>query len=461
MKRIEISANVLQFRHPLTGAIVRRSFAKLNGTEQGRIEDDVNWLREHKPSKRDDLPNGRDFHGDALEAWFRPVELALKGVADAREQERHKIRMSYQRQRLLDMIANAEMFTAEWFSELKLSKFEVRLIDQIQQLKADLATAQRERDEARAQVVGVIKATGHKTEAEKKITMAEASGHWKKVASFKSQAARAKCLFQVDKFIDAIGPATRHSTVTRADIIDAMKRAGKTEAGFNTLYTHVARLFRELAHPTEADGLALANPFCKISTIQRDDEAGIQTADPAALLALPLAPEWRALVALCGYAGLRLAEAGAMKWENIDFAARLIHVRPTDVYPKLKSVLSKRDVKPFGNAWKILEAYRKHTGGKGALFTKPNGESWFRTVEDKPSAGQLSAEFILAIKEHSAELAPEPARRLRRYWETTMRAQGLGSMIEAMGGHTDKVGKKHYTDWAKVVAAANIPELSA
>ena len=50
----------------------------------------------------------------------------------------------------------------------------------------------------------------------------------------------------------------------------------------------------------------------------------------------------------------------------------------------------------------------------------------------------------------------ERARRLRRYWETTMRSRGLGELIEAMGGHSDEVGKRHYTKFAELVRSAKI-----
>ena len=82
-----------------------------------------------------------------------------------------------------------------------------------------------------------------------------------------------------------------------------------------------------------------------------------------------------------------------------------------------------------------------------------HGQYRFRLADD-------SVLKIARAEVESIERPKEPARRLRRFWETTMRAKGLGDLIQAMGGHSDAVGLAHYTKFEKIVAAAKVPKLS-
>jgi hypothetical protein len=53
----------------------------------------------------------------------------------------------------------------------------------------------------------------------------------------------------------------------------------------------------------------------------------------------------------------------------------------------------------------------------------------------------------------------KPALRLRHWWETTMLATGHAALIKDIGGHSDEVGRAHYTQAEAVVRAAKIPPL--
>jgi len=136
----------------------------------------------------------------------------------------------------------------------------------------------------------------------------------------------------------------------------------------------------------------------------------------------------------------------------VDFESKIIDVLPTLEKPSLKNERSLRTIPPFENIWPVLKALRKESKGNGLLFSKQDGSSWF---DQKGELTSLSTRFSEALKAAGVN-SPEPARRLRRWWETTMRAKGLTHLIDVVGGHSKDVGLSNYTDRSAVAKAAKV-----
>jgi integrase len=186
---------------------------------------------------------------------------------------------------------------------------------------------------------------------------------------------------------------------------------------------------------------------------RRNQGLVIAADDPSDLLPT-LDPYWRALYATLCYTGLRVAELAALAWNRVDAPNRLIHVLPSPEYTELKSELSERSIKPFKELWPFLESYRSSTSGTGLIFPRPTScKSWFLAVDGQGKVNHLSRDLSRALKRAGLADIKEPGRRARRYWETRMRSIGRADLIPVMGGHTDAVGRDHYTDSKRIVAS--------
>ena len=457
---LDLKTGKITFRHPLArdengyGRIQRRGVAKLPTGMQGQVVEYLEQLLEAKPVTLDKAPELPDNAAAklALKFYFDPLtapEEILKPPDDATEDR---------------------LLARDHAIERAIERGVPALFDELAAERGKLNRALARIAELEGENLVMRKQMGTRGAAEQAITLRKCLAHFEQHTRCRSTEARRPLLYRVKLVVGKLGLDKRHATITRGMIEQAVKDSGpKSDAEKLYRTSFIKRFFRELSWPTESDGLGLSNPAASltvgsVSAVQRkrrESNGGIEILDPAPLLKLrKLSPYWKALVAVIGYGGLRPAEAAALEWPSIDEKAGIIRIRPTEAYPQLKSVMSARDVKPFGNVWQYIKAHKAKARNVRIVFDRPGSKTrtWFFTPDDKPRQ-ELTKAFRKALRRAGVKNVKEPGRRLRRFWETSMRAKGLGNLIEAMGGHANAVGLAHYTRNETVVEAAEVGKL--
>lgn len=500
------------FRHPMVpadgyGKVICKGVGKLTGAERDAIDGDLSFLFETKPGKRGDV-KGRTLHPKTAEWWFAPIEAAARELELADKAKRSGFPIAPRDgETLKDALQARHESTLSESEQLKIERWK----------REDAEKRAKQAEKANAELQKTVTNMGQKLGASELkregITLRECLAHFEKNVDCKNKVAKQALLTRVKDILNAIGMNTPHGAVTRRSIEDAVLATGNKRA---RRYS-IKRFFNLLSAPVSSDGLGLSNPamLFKIGTgtdpqRERRDAGLITTLDPAELLGndrLPL--YWKALIAVLGYAGLRLKEAAALEWDRLNVEG-VMKVRPTDLYPKLKSHMSNRDIAPFPNLFDVMKEYKKIARHKTLVFDHQgeSGPTWFRDYLGVPEVADLSGALTDAIgaatgmkytlKDGTAldvkslsrrdvdgvdtlflklmndvrvtvpragvkwDRPKEPALRLRRFWETTMKIHGLGDLIDASGGHSKKeVGDPHYTKWESVVRAAvkRVPRL--
>lgn len=457
--RIEIDGK-FQFRHPWVnddndhGLVVCRSFAKLNPKQRGELEMQARTLLESSPKSRLDAPASVEDI-DLLDAYFEPIERALTKTSVEFEIQNDGIAVA----------AGIEFKNPHHVHE---ETFE--LLARIVRLERALGEEKRKNEILTAQLESVVRYSGERNEAEKKATVQSCFDHFEKTFRCRngSQEERGQVIRRIKIVLEHVGWARSYATITKVDLeaaLDASNPVSETERSKRT--KDIRRFFRHLCLPASEGGRGFSLAMILVQTltpkspgaIQRDRRRKglIKILDPKPIVDdETLSLYWRTLVGVLGFGGLRLSEAAGLEWDCIDFEARLIRIRETTIHKDLKSDMSHRDVRPFDEIWSILTDYKKVARHKKIVFDRVHktDESWFKMYKGKSRAISLPKRLseVLGKRVTGGEIA----RRLRRYWETTMRTKGYGGLIEAMGGHSKEVGAAHYTQWEKVVAESEI-----
>lgn len=111
-------------------------------------------------------------------------------------------------------------------------------------------------------------------------------------------------------------------------------RAGRTVAGYvktvSALYTVAVR-----------EGITTINPAKALEAIQTNDSQQrrpFTDSEVADLLAAAPSPEWRGLILVGAFTGLRLGDAAGLSWKSVDLAAKKITVTPSKTKRKQRQV---------------------------------------------------------------------------------------------------------------------------
>ena len=334
--------------------------------------------------------------------------------------------------------------------------------DELRRKDEALAAERREVERLKSVIERLSRTMGEKSEDEKKLKVGECLKHFEKtfrVQEGVSEGQRGDVLRRVKVVLENLGHEKHYVRITENDLIAAVTASGpKTLRERSKRIQNVKRFCTWLCRSPEKGGLGfVGNPG---SDLKAEGEKAIQakrratgkvsTLDPKPLMnKLPL--YWRTFLAVMGYAGLRCGEAAGLTWDAVDFENRIIHVRANKFYQQLKTELSERPVPPFQELWKILEEHRKAVTHPELVFPRLNWErwtnpSWLTVYKGRINAYDLSDELADALT-NAGISEKEPSRRLRRYWETRMRSDGYGQFVAQHAGHSDEVGKTHYTDW--------------
>jgi integrase len=111
-----------------------------------------------------------------------------------------------------------------------------------------------------------------------------------------------------------------------------------------------------------------------------------------------LGAEWRPVAAVCAFAGLRISEALALRWQDVDLASSMLHV------PGTKTAASKQPVPMTSDLAEELRRHRNHYPGVGDVLA-------FRTSTGRPQDRHNAARAIRTAGD-GAKLNPPGAKRV-------------------------------------------------
>ena len=192
--------------------------------------------------------------------------------------------------------------------------------------------------------------------------------------------------------------------------------------------------------------LILVNPFDDLRTTVRGNKSNRRMIDRATIdLILDACPnaEWRVLVSLARFAGMRIpSEAFYLRWSDIDWNQERIRFRS----PKTehKPGHEEREIPLFPELVEPLrDAFDQAEPGSEFVITKLRP----KTLRD--DAGNfrntsLSTRFKQIIRRAGLEPWPKPFVNLRASRDTELRESFPGHVVEAWIGHGDRIAKEHY-----------------
>jgi integrase len=182
-------------------------------------------------------------------------------------------------------------------------------------------------------------------------------------ASTLAESTRALYLLRLDKHVlPALGTSTRVQDVTPAhlratiDKLTAGKQAGSTVRG---AVVATSALFRHAVRR----GIVASNP---VRQLERGDRpSGKRTSEPRYLdrkqldrLLAELGDEFRPVAACCAFAGLRISEALALRWRDVDLDAGMLELGAAGT----KTPGSAQPVPMTADLVRELKAHRKRVG---------------------------------------------------------------------------------------------------
>ena len=245
-----------------------------------------------------------------------------------------------------------------------------------------------------------------------------------------------------DFYVDALQPGDVQVFVT-----DRL-RAG---AGGNTVLNEL-RLLRTIARDSVAEGAAPRNWADRVKPPPvegyTDEEPNLLSADDLAEILVEVPKQWRLLVGLMAFTGLRWGEASALRGPDLHFHLFEIRVNRSnwkgmEVLPKTPR--SRRKV-PMPPPIAVALKERSDAAGDGLLFPARSGElhrgTPLRKVLDE---ARDRANFRLAKDDPERIIPRVTPHGLRRTYNDLLRRVADKEVAKAIIGHTTDAMFGHYS----------------
>jgi integrase len=249
-----------------------------------------------------------------------------------------------------------------------------------------------------------------------------------------------------DFFVDAIQPSDVQSYV-----------ADRTEAGAggNTVLNEL-RLIRTIARDSVAEGAAARNWADRVKPPDvegyTDDAPNMLTAAELAKMLSAVPPQWRLLVGMMAFTGLRWGEVSALRWGDINLHLREIRVsrgnwKGMEVLPKTKK--SRRKV-PIPEEMLAVLASEEQRATPGSLLFPARGRELHRGT---PLRRVLSE---ACEKAGIPRVTPHGLRRtfndlLRRVADKQVAKAIIGHVTDEMHGHYSRIDRAEKAEATKRV----------
>lgn len=431
-----LASNNITFRHPLlledNGRQKRPvclSVATFSDDDRKKIKLDIARLCSLAPDKEDDERLGL-LHATAKSAYFD----ALKRSPKHKKAAPRKLHIG------LDGGMSNDLYKRALGAEARVAELEAFILKMQQEARVS-------------------------SDEENKMPLSACVEHFRTHFRCRgSQEWRDDVVRRVELVAKQIGIETKFGDITLHAVEDAVIATNSAEEGeaFKKRQA-IKRFFKWLRRRKNEGGLGFANNPTEnmyvgsVEKIQKKrirKDGGISILSPIDILALKLTPFHRALFALLGYSGARLSEAARLKWGDIDWGRKMIHL------PGEKTDDSYRWCKPFLDIWPLLEEWQKASEGtkdENLVFARATtGGTWIVPYKGRDRCTALTHFCRDELKRRGWADNSKPATRLRHWWCTTMDANGMGDLERLMSGHSRKTAHLHYVQQERVVSTCEV-----
>lgn len=224
----------------------------------------------------------------------------------------------------------------------------------------------------------------------------------------------------VDVFLRQLGARARLplASLTARDVEtlrDAELRAGKSAKTANM----AVKTLRNVLNVARRQGLLANSPADAVDLLpERSAERGTFSREELAALLAAADVEWRGMILLGSYAGLRLGDAARLTWANVDFGRKLIRFQPQKARNSRRRELETPLLPDMEKFLLALPAPPRKAAADAPLFP---------TLSRKKGTGAngLSNTFSRLIATAGIENAPASAR-----------ATGKGRTVYRLGFHS-------------------------
>jgi len=208
---------------------------------------------------------------------------------------------------------------------------------------------------------------------------------------------------QLDRHVLRIlGPTTKAAAVTPTHLrrlIDQLNAGGSSGSYVHGNVTALSALLRFAVRCgiLESNPVRLLERGDRPSAKRRKEPRYLDRSEIDRLLA-KLGEEFRPVAAVCAFAGLRVSEALALRWQDVDFATGLLHV------PGTKTAASKQPVPMTSDLVAELRAHRARRPGVGSVLV-----IW--TASGQPQDRHNTARAVRAAGD-AAKLNPRGVKKV-------------------------------------------------
>jgi len=278
----------------------------------------------------------------------------------------------------------------------------------------------------------------------------------------------------VAEFLKFLGPRSegRLESIERDEIIRFLEQLHADGRTGKTANQYKKSIFGAFKQACQA-GLLLVNPADGVQDLPEEDSVEREPFTGEEILALANAakddPEWRTVIILGAYTGLRLTNCTKMKWSDLDMEAGVIRITPVKqqratkkkkrltipLHALLQSVLSDLPSSDDPEAPLFPRLRARPTGGSGGLDTE------FREIMSRAGVDRK----LVRSKDqgHRREVAKKSFHSLRHASNSMMAEAGVSQELrrEILGHTSDKVNDiyTHLSDGSLKRAVDTLPDL--
>lgn len=158
-----------------------------------------------------------------------------------------------------------------------------------------------------------------------------------------SEATMARYSGHLKSFIRWLGPERANKPLESVTVVmvrqwrESLQDAGLTGKTVLSYMKDVGAIYRAAIR----EGITIFNPVTALESIPQDDSQDrrpFSGTEVAALLKAAPSAEWRGLILVAAFTGLRLGDASKLSWEAVDLAAKKITITPSKTKRKKRVV---------------------------------------------------------------------------------------------------------------------------
>ena len=264
------------------------------------------------------------------------------------------------------------------------------------------------------------------------------------------------------------------TTIDEADALDFRQYLLSSKLAPVTVSKRL-QFARTFFHDARRRKLIPSNPFAEVSfkaVVRLDHRRFVTAAETEKLLEACPNHDWRTIIALARYGGLRCpSEVLSVRWQDVDWGQRRMRVpspktehqgkesRVIPIFPELRPILEAAwELAPEGAVYVVDEHYRKatnrHTGWKNCnlrsyfihIIRRAGLEPWPKLFHALRSSRETELARQFPIHVVTGWLGNTPAIALRHYLLTTdedfQRAAGGGEELPALGASLPSDGQR-------------------